>query len=183
MTNKLLLVFLLFASLLGSGNRVANRGAPSTTPTWYDSLDYTLTTGYDLVSNASTNGSPITIGHSGNVTKLRGRVMFVNFSCTFRIDLYDASNNWVAGGTKSITSGDDQFHEVTCTPTAVTAGSGYHAVWSVSVDNAISMKRLAGQPTGSASYNNSKAFTDMPLATYTGFTDYTNAYPIGAYVE
>lgn len=174
MTKRLLLAFVLFAALIGAGNRVVNRGG--VVAAWHDIIADTSTNANDATAATVMVWDAITLP-SGTVTRIRAYVRSYSTTSGLRLGLYDSGGSLLASGTVSVPG--TGYREVTISQ-AISAGTYYIAKipegnsdFGVGYDNS----------TGSADYATGQTTYTLPGTLPTTEGPFTGRYAFGVYVE
>ena len=176
MTKRILIGLVLFAALIGAGNRVVHRGGGGGGAAWHD-----------IVSDSSTNANDATASvvmvwgavalPTGTATKIRAYIRSFSVPGGLRLGLYNNSGTLLDSSTVSVSA--TGYAEVTISA-AVTAGTYKVAKipqgnndFGVGYDNT----------TGTGDYNTAQTTYTLPGTLPSSEGAFTGAYAFGVYVE
>lgn len=176
MTKRILIGLVLFAALVGAGNRVVHRGGGGGGAAWYD-----------ITSDSSTNANDATAATvmvwdavalpTGTATKLRAYIRSYTTTSGLRLGLYNNAGTLLDSGTVSITG--TGYFEVTIS-TAVTAGNYYVAkIPQSNSDFGVGYNNAAG----TAEYTSGETIYTLPGTLPSAEGSFTGTYGFGVYVE
>jgi hypothetical protein len=96
-------------------------------PAWYDSVASGSTDANQAVSDPGFNfAAVVTVGQTGNATKLRVYIQNADFDPAIKVALYSASSNLLANASSTLSDGSVPYSkEITISSTAVTSGTPY----------------------------------------------------------
>ena len=164
--------------------RAAWRKSAGGSPTWYDSIASGDTDANQNISDSSyAFSAPVTVGQSGNATKLRVYIQNADFDPGTKISLYNASSNLLATVTSTLSDASVPYSkEVTITSTAVTSGNVYLVAISCQAGTAEVQYRYKTGTGGT--HIDEIAYASAPSDPYaTSFDTGAGAISVGIYVE
>jgi hypothetical protein len=150
---------------------------------WYQSVASGDTdTTQNLNDSANFWAGVVTVGQSGNATKLRVYVINADFNPECKIALYDASSNLLASVTSTLTDALTPYEkEVTISPTAVTSGSVYLvAIGANAGATDVQFRYQAGTGTR---YLDITSYASQPSSPYEAAGAASGAISVGIYIE